>query len=53
MDALLIELFAISNRQFQQVHFFGGNATANSPMTELLGGYRYEGRGTGFSNDLG
>ena len=53
IDSLLIELFAISNRQFQQVHFFGGSATAKAPMTELFGGFRYGGQGTGLATDLG
>ena len=53
IDSLLIELFAISNREFQQVHLFGGNATADAPMTELLGGFRYGGQGTGLATDLG
>ena len=53
VESLLIELFAVANREYQNVHFFGGNATANHPMNELLGGYQYTGQGTGMANDLG
>jgi hypothetical protein len=53
IDSMVNQLFAISNRQFQQVHLFGGDATANAPMLELLGGLRYQGQGDGLANDLG
>jgi len=53
IDSMVNQLFAISNRQFQQIHLFGGNATANAPMRELLGGLRYQGQGDGLANDLG
>ncbi len=53
VDSLLIELFATANRDYQQVHFFGGNATAGPPMSQLLNGYRYTGQGDGLANDLG
>ncbi|MHC4769080.1 MAG: flagellin, partial [Planctomycetota bacterium] len=53
IDSMVNELFAISNRQFQKVHLFGGDATANAPMLELLGGLRYQGQGDGLTNDLG
>ena len=53
VESLLIELFAIANREYQNIHFFGGSATAKRPVTELLGGYQYTGQGTGMANDLG
>jgi flagellar hook-associated protein 3 FlgL len=53
IDSMVNQLFAISNRQFQQIHLFGGDATANAPMLELLGGLRYQGQGDGLANDLG
>ena len=53
VDSLLLQLFATANRDYRQVHFFGGNATAEPPMSQLLNGYRYTGRGTGLTNDLG
>ena len=53
VDSLLIELFATANRDYQQVHFFGGRATAEPPMSQLLNGYRYTGQGDGLANDLG
>ena len=45
IDSMVNELFAIANRQFQQIHLFGGDATASPPMMELLGGLRYGGQG--------
>jgi flagellar hook-associated protein 3 FlgL len=53
VNSMVNELFTIANRQFQQVHLFGGNATADAPMLELLGGIRYQGAGGGLSTDLG
>ncbi|MCI0344987.1 MAG: hypothetical protein L0221_06000, partial [Chloroflexi bacterium] len=53
IDSLLSEMVAISNRQFQQIHFFGGSATAAAPMSGLLSGYRYLGQGAGLETDLG
>jgi flagellin-like hook-associated protein FlgL len=53
IDSMVNEMFAIANRQFQQIHLFGGNATADAPMLELLGGLRYQGDGDGLANDLG
>ncbi|MHC4421597.1 MAG: flagellin, partial [Planctomycetota bacterium] len=53
IDSMVNQLIAIANRQFQQVHLFGGDATADAPMLELLGGIRYQGQGDGLANDLG
>jgi flagellar hook-associated protein 3 FlgL len=53
VDSMVNQLFAIANRQFQQVRLFGGDATAAAPMEELLGGVRYRGEGDGLANDLG
>jgi flagellin-like hook-associated protein FlgL len=53
INSMVNELFTIANRQFQQVHLFGGAATAEAPMLELLGGIRYQGQGEGLANDLG
>ncbi|MHC4653153.1 MAG: flagellin [Planctomycetota bacterium] len=53
VNSLVNELFTIANRQFQQVHLFGGEATADAPMLELLGGIQYQGQGDGLANDLG
>ena len=53
IDSLLMEMVAISNRQFQEIRLFGGNATAVPPMVELLGGYQYQGQGEGLATDLG
>jgi flagellar hook-associated protein 3 FlgL len=53
IDSMVNQLIAVANRQFQQVHLFGGDATATSPMLELLGGIRYQGEGDGLANDVG
>ena len=53
IDSMLNEMLAISNRQYQDIFFFGGSATARPPMAELLGGYRYQGEGDGIVTDLG
>ncbi|MHC5022829.1 MAG: flagellin N-terminal helical domain-containing protein [Planctomycetota bacterium] len=53
IDSLLNEMVDIANRQFQDIYFFGGTATANRPIDELLGGLRYNGTGDGLETDLG
>lgn len=53
VQAILDEFFSIANRTFQNVHLFGGSATAPPPVVELLGGFRYRGEGEGLALDLG
>ena len=53
INGMLNEMFAIANRQYQEIFFFGGSATAVPPMEELLGGLRYQGQGDGLTNDVG
>lgn len=53
IDAMLNEMFALSNRRYRDVAIFGGTATRNQPMVELLGGLRYRGTGSGMVTDLG
>ncbi|UCD76187.1 MAG: hypothetical protein JSV91_04545, partial [Phycisphaerales bacterium] len=53
IDSMLNEMLAIANRQYQDIFFFGGSATARPPMVELLGGFRYQGEGEGIVTDLG
>lgn len=53
INAMLNQLVLISNRQFQELFFFGGNQTAEAPIQELLGGLRYNGQGEGMITDLG
>ncbi len=53
IDAMLQELTAIANREFQDIHLFGGSATGAPPLTELHNGLRYEGTGEGLVTDLG
>ncbi|MCZ6543564.1 MAG: flagellin [Planctomycetota bacterium] len=44
---------SLGNRKYQQIHLFGGDATANLPFVELTGGIRYQGQGDGLTTDLG
>ncbi|MEM7228262.1 MAG: flagellin [Planctomycetota bacterium] len=53
IDAMLNEVFNIANRQYQDIHFFGGSQTDTQPMEDLLGGIRYRGQGSGMITDLG
>ncbi len=53
IDAMLNEMFTISNRRYRDVAMFGGTATRTQPMVELLGGLRYQGTGSGMVTDLG
>ena len=53
IDAMINQLIGIANRQFQDLFLFGGDATANPPIVELLGGLQYQGAGDGMTTDLG
>ncbi|MCH8342660.1 MAG: hypothetical protein IH983_01590 [Planctomycetes bacterium] len=53
IDSMLNELVTLGNRKYQQIHLFGGDATANLPFVELTGGIRYQGQGDGLTTDLG
>jgi flagellar hook-associated protein 3 FlgL len=53
IESLLLEAVNISNRQYQDLYLFAGNATANQPIEDLIGGLRYQGQGEGLSSDLG
>lgn len=53
IDSMLNELVSIANRKYQQIHFFGGEATANPPLVGLNGAWKYQGQGDGLHMDLG
>jgi flagellin-like hook-associated protein FlgL len=53
IDTMLAEARNIANRRYQQIHFFGGNATGSPPITSLKGGIRYIGQGDGMLTDTG
>jgi flagellar hook-associated protein 3 FlgL len=53
IDSILQQMISVANRKYQDVHLFAGNATAREPLTERLGGLRYQGRGDGLHTDLG
>lgn len=52
IDSLLQTLFGVSNRSSVAGHVFGGSTPGTSPMVQLLGGYQYQGRGSGLVTDL-
>ncbi len=53
INATLDGLVNIANRQYQEIFFFGGDATARQPVVGLLNGLRYQGEGDGLSTDIG
>jgi len=53
IDQILAGMMGLANRTYQDMHIFGGTATADTPITELLGYYRYRGQGDGLVTDLG
>ncbi|MCH2148895.1 MAG: hypothetical protein MK095_05620 [Phycisphaerales bacterium] len=53
VDAMLRRAFDLANRAQGGLHLFAGTSTGRSPMTEMLGGYRYGGQGSGLVTDLG
>jgi flagellin-like hook-associated protein FlgL len=53
IDSMLTEMVRIGNSQYQQIHLFGGSATAQPPFAELLGRWRYRGEGDGLVTDIG
>ena len=53
IDAMIQNLLSISNRNYQDIYYFGGSRTAAAPVSELLGGLRYTGQGDGLEGDYG
>ncbi len=53
VDAMIQDLLTIANRSYQDVHLFGGTATAGEPFAGFLGGIQYFGSGDGLVTDLG
>ena len=53
IDSLLRELASIANRQYTDIHVFGGTRAAASPVQDFLTGFRYGGDGEGLLTDLG
>jgi len=53
IDSLTDALFASANRQYADIHFFGGQRTGSTPFVEFFGGIRYVGSGDGLRTDLG
>lgn len=53
IDGMLNSLFQLSNRQTNGLYIFGGSTATSAPVVEMHGGYRYVGRGTGLSAQLG
>lgn len=53
INSMLTEMARIGNRQYQDLHLFGGNSTGHAPFKELLAGYQYTGQGSGLTTDIG
>ena len=53
INAMLDALVNISNREYQNIHYFGGSQTNQPPFESHLGGIRYVGQGDGMLTDLG
>jgi len=53
IDAMISELISLANRQYQEIYFFGGEATSRIPIVGLLNGLQYQGEGDGLVTDLG
>lgn len=53
IDSLIQTLFGISNRESVAGHVFGGSTPGAAPVSQLLGGYQYNGQGSGLVTDLG
>lgn len=53
IESMVSEMVSIANRKYQGVHVFGGNATGSEPMVEMLGGWKYQGKGEGMFTDMG
>ena len=53
IDSILQSLVDITNRDQSGIHFFGGEATSQEPISEMYGFYRYTGFGESMKTDLG
>ena len=53
IDSILQSLVDITNREQSGIHFFGGEATSQEPISEMFGFYRYTGFGESMKTDLG
>lgn len=53
VDSLIRQLLQVSNRKVAGLSLFGGDTPGTTPVSELYGGFRYNGRGSGLLTDLG
>lgn len=53
VQSLLNELFSTANRNYLDIHVFGGSTSARAPIEEFRGGFRYVGQGDGLRTDIG
>ena len=53
VQSLLNELFSTANRNYLDIHVFGGATSSRAPIQEFRGGYRYVGQGDGLRTDIG
>lgn len=53
ITAMIDSLHAIANRDYQNIHLFGGSRTNTPPFESVHNGIRYVGAGDGMRTDLG
>ncbi len=53
IDSVIQSLVDITNRDQSGIHFFGGEAISQGPLSEMYGFYRYTGFGDSMHTDLG
>src|SRR5690606_22214622 len=53
IDSLIRQLYDLTNREHNGLYLFGGSTATRRPVSELAGGFRYTGRGSGLLTDLG
>lgn len=53
IDGLISQLFQLSNRSTNALYVFGGSSATQPPVQSVRGGYRYTGRGSGLTANLG
>lgn len=53
ISSLIDTVFNSLNRDYADIHFFGGERTGQPPASAFFGGYRYSGQGSGLYTDIG
>lgn len=53
VQALIDQLFSLSNSEFSEAYLFGGSQAGRTPVEELIGGYRYTAQRDSFNVSAG